>query len=110
MGNRSDVQCRYHYQQLKKLLRKPSKHTKSQHNTAKSTKVRDDKQAVSLKSSNNNETTIESPPLVEGVIKRALPPTQPLTILSPLEPPIYLTQKMLDTAHNIDAFLNQFGY
>ena len=111
MGNRSDVQCRYHYQQLKKQIRKPSKHLKSQHNTSKN-RVRDQKQNLSqnpIKQFDEIPAIAVNPPLVEGVIKRALPPMKPFTALLPLEPPIYLTQKMLATAYTLDAFLHHFG-
>lgn len=111
MGNRSDVQCRYHYQQLKKMMRKPSKHMRSQHSSSKY-RVRDEKPAAIPRPSSQNATVNNIPVqsvAVEGILKRALPPMKPFQILSPLEPPNYLSEKMIATAYSLDAFLHHFG-
>ncbi|EAX97215.1 Myb-like DNA-binding domain containing protein [Trichomonas vaginalis G3] len=111
MGNRSDVQCRYHYQQLKKMMRKPSNHMRSQHNSSKY-RSREEKpiSAVKVSPLTSHEIPVQSHvPMVEGVIKRALPPMKPFTMLLPLEPPNYLNEKMLATAYSLDAFLHHFG-
>lgn len=111
MGNRSDVQCRYHYQQLKKMMRKPSKHMRSQHSSSKY-RAREEK-PVSSSRPNNQNSSVDAikvqTPAVEGILKRALPPVGPFQDFLPLEPPNYLSQKMIATAYSLDAFLHHFG-
>lgn len=121
MGNRSDVQCRYHYQQLKKSTRKTSKHKASVQQSQKQTALgpeiysQSKVQPIAL---NPLELNI---PTLKANLGQKMPVTQAAPIkkverqagsfLAPIEPIGFFNKMMFPAAtSSIDVFLHHFGF
>ena len=91
MGNRSDVQCRYHYQQLKKSSKKPGKHRSSNANATAAQHTQaaahETQQTISIPLKQKTSTNIsqaQSKPIVQPIISTNSPR---ITTLNP-QPPV----------------------
>ena len=120
MGNRSDVQCRYHYQQLKKSSKKTGKHRSSNANASTAqhaqAHVQESQQTMAVPLKQKTSTTIpqtQSKPLVQPIISTNTPKitsvNPPAPVLTPITiRPIEFEIPTLRANFDQPLLINQF--